>query len=321
MASDMLVFASEGHLFPYLARPPVAGSPGDGDRRVLCVPVLPRDGGFLLALPAGSIPPSWLSRHQGAGAEDMIGPSTELTVPAVEEEEDGSEVPVDSPLQVLVVDFATSAASYLEPYDPASLEEPVPVLVASPQVFPHGPQLVSLCKGWLRTKAADRLAFYTAPEEEEELLQDRPSKLLLQSLGRRGSLRPNWPTSGVDQPAPAFHYQPAEGDLGEAARFGGEGGKEVGRAGCGSSSQAFCVPHSKGRHRYVRRRGPGFPGRPASYDHASEGTRPRRRRASAGYAGTRGSSLRGARRWLSNLGLDSADPGPHPAGGAPDSEL
>ncbi|CAE7900553.1 unnamed protein product, partial [Symbiodinium necroappetens] len=77
-------------------------------------------------------------------------------------EEDGSEVPVDSPLQVLVVDFATSAASFLEPYDP---------------VFPHGPQLVSLCKGWLRTKPADRLAFYTAPEEEEALLEELADQL------------------------------------------------------------------------------------------------------------------------------------------------
>ena len=323
MAADMLVFASEGHLFPYLARFSVAGSPGESARRVLCVPILPRDGGFLLALPGGSIPPSLLQRGQTAGVDEMIGPSTELSVPAVEEEEDGSEVPVDSPLQVLVVDFATSAAPYLEPFDPASLEEPVPFLAGSPQVFPQGLQLVSLCKGWLRTRAADRLAFYTAPEEEEELLEEappetpaakpRPKRVTTAQLADQlGSISQLLPTitsqlQEISEKQKALEAKvesrPAEPALAPHRSLFVFPTAKAGAGASGAGALASQV-------------GPPL-------DSPPEGccTGPGRGRLFARRFGARRPFCRRPRRGHSCRGPDSADSGPDPAGGTPDSEL
>ena len=50
---------------------------------MICIPVLSRPGSFLLALPAGSVPPSLLLSGAEAEATGMRGPSTTLDVPAV----------------------------------------------------------------------------------------------------------------------------------------------------------------------------------------------------------------------------------------------
>ncbi|CAE7299501.1 Ttll6a [Symbiodinium microadriaticum] len=163
-----LLFASEGYVQPFLARPPVGGSPGEPDRQVLCIPVVPRKGGFLLALPVGAVPPNLLAQGNEADAQAMFGPSTTLSVPAMVEEEDGGEVPAGSALEVLVVDLAESACEFLEPYDPLLLIDPVPFSSEAPGSFPEGAQLVSLCKAWARTVAAERTAFYSALEAEVE---------------------------------------------------------------------------------------------------------------------------------------------------------
>ena len=162
-----LTFASDGYVQPFLARPPVGGSPGEPERQVLCIPVMPRQGGFLLALPVGSVPPNLLAQGNEDDASAMMGPSTTLSVPAVVEEEDGGEVPAGLALEVLVVDFSESACQFLEPYDPLLLIDPVPFAPDAPGSFPEGAQLVSLCKAWARTLAAERTAFYSALEAEQ----------------------------------------------------------------------------------------------------------------------------------------------------------
>ncbi|CAE7521963.1 DBP3 [Symbiodinium sp. CCMP2592] len=83
-------------------------------------------------------------------------PLDRLMVPAVEEEEDGSEVPVMA-------------------FDPNSLEEPVPFLPTTPQVFLQGSQLVTLCKAWLRTKAADRVTTAHLADQLSSISQLLPS--------------------------------------------------------------------------------------------------------------------------------------------------
>ncbi|CAE7219683.1 unnamed protein product [Symbiodinium microadriaticum] len=81
-------------------------------------------------------------------AEAMFGPSTVLTVPAMEEQEDGAEVATESSIEVLVVDFSDATAAYLEPFDPLSLEDPVPF-----------------------SEEGERIAFYSAQEGEDEALE------------------------------------------------------------------------------------------------------------------------------------------------------
>ncbi|CAE7910390.1 hypothetical protein AK812_SmicGene4706 [Symbiodinium microadriaticum] len=101
----------------------------------------------------------------------MFGPSTVLTVPAMEEQEDGAEVATESSIEVLAVDFSDAAAAYLEPFDPLSLEDPVPFSEEAPQVFPECRQLVALSKAWVRTAEGERIAFYSAQEGEDEALE------------------------------------------------------------------------------------------------------------------------------------------------------
>ena len=72
-AVEHLTYASDGVVLPFLARPPVGGAQGDPE--VLCVPVMPRRGGFLLALPVGSVPPNLLEQGQEAILGAMFGPS------------------------------------------------------------------------------------------------------------------------------------------------------------------------------------------------------------------------------------------------------
>ena len=166
--ADALAFASSGSVLPFVARPPVAGAPGESEKRVLCIPVLRRAGGFLLALPAGAVPPTLLAQGNAGDPDAMFGPSTLLTVPAMEEQEDGAEVATETSIEVLIVDFSDAAASFLEPFDPLSLEDPVPFSEEAPQVFPECRQLVALSKSWVRTAEGERIAFYSAQEGEEE---------------------------------------------------------------------------------------------------------------------------------------------------------
>ena len=180
MQIDELAFASSGLLQPVVVRAPVAGIPRDREARVLCAPVLRREGGFLLALPSGSVPPNLLKAGNEAevpvGA--LHGPSTLIEVLSVEEGEDGAEVPTGETLSILLVDVDNAAIEHMALYDPASEG---PVVFFDPvhrERFPEVGQLLALARGWLRTVAADRLAFYTAEGEpdvpEEEALEEEP---------------------------------------------------------------------------------------------------------------------------------------------------
>ena len=155
-AMASLTFASDGITMPFVARPPVGGSPGEPDRGVLCTQ------GFLLALPAGSVPPNLLAEGKEGDPDTMFGPSTVLTVPAVEEEEDGGEVLSGGFLEVLVVDFNVEA------FDPLGPVDPLPFSAEFPNSFPDGSQLVSLSQAWVRSASADRTAFYSAQEAPAE---------------------------------------------------------------------------------------------------------------------------------------------------------
>ncbi|CAE7719294.1 unnamed protein product, partial [Symbiodinium necroappetens] len=93
------------------------------------------------------------------------------------------------------VDLTESPCQFLEPYDPLLLIDPVPFCPEAPGSFPEGAQLVSLCKAWARTVAAERTAFYSALEAEVE-----PGDLMLgrrrSAKSKRGSPRTSWPSSG-----------------------------------------------------------------------------------------------------------------------------
>ena len=94
------LYACQGARLPYVAVPPVAGTPGDLTAGVLCIPVLLR---WLSArISSGSVPPAFLEAGLQDPPSGVIGPSTTFLVPGAEELEDGIHVPVEEDLQILV---------------------------------------------------------------------------------------------------------------------------------------------------------------------------------------------------------------------------
>ena len=97
-----LSYASTGVASPYLAKPPLV-VPGSPNCRAIAIPVLRQAGGLVLAFSESSVPASRLRAGQlvNASSKEIVGPSTVLDVPAVEQL-------TGSSLQVLVVDLDAS---------------------------------------------------------------------------------------------------------------------------------------------------------------------------------------------------------------------
>ena len=134
-------------------------------RPCVFVPLLMRDGGVLAAVPAGALDDA---AGQGGGPELLVGPSTTLTVPLSEEEEEGALIPNGESAEVVVVDFALEIATHLSRYDPVtSPVEVLPFVKDMPhQLLVHGDAL-RLARAWVTTVAGERMAFYSAAEELE----------------------------------------------------------------------------------------------------------------------------------------------------------
>ena len=168
MIPERLTFASDGIVMPYVVSPPVAGAPGDRSSHVICIPVLRREGGLILALPADTVPPVLRDAGQLPDASGLLGPSAVLDVEAVEENEDGAEVLLGFQLPVLVADFQDEAVRYMAPFDPSAHQDATPFSLDHPQAFPECSALVALTLSWVRTQIGERTAFYSAAEGEEE---------------------------------------------------------------------------------------------------------------------------------------------------------
>ena len=137
-------------------------------RPCVFVPLLMRDGGVLAAVPAGALDDALLAAGQGGGPELLVGPSTILTVPLSEEEEEGTLIPNGESAEVVVVDFALEIATHLSRYDPVtSPVEVLPFVKDMPhQLLVHG-DAQRLARAWVTTAAGERMAFYSAAEEIE----------------------------------------------------------------------------------------------------------------------------------------------------------
>ena len=143
MEAAGLALAVDGFCTPYVASHPLVSSQDGSETRALCIPIMRRAGGFLLALPSGCLSAQALAEGLDADPNTVFGPSTSLTVQAVEEAEDGSEILVAEPLELMIVDLSDVAAPYL------------------------AAQLVSLSRAWLRTASEALGGFYSAHEPEE----------------------------------------------------------------------------------------------------------------------------------------------------------
>ena len=156
----------------------------------------------------------------------MFGPAASLTVLAVEEAEDGSEIPVAEVLELVVVDLADVAAPYLSHYDPVTAAD-----------FPDAGQLVSLCRAWLRTASKALGGFYSAlePKEPPPLAKEGGGSAAAKAEAKRVT-SPGGAAAVLASPY-AHHVQP---DAGFGAATAAIGSKSCGDA-CRASG-AFASP-------------------------------------------------------------------------------
>ena len=94
----------QGLAFQYILKAPndLAVVPDSGE--TLVVPVLKRKGGLMLAVPKGFFFQETLDQANAAAPTDLLGPNTAVVVPAVFEEEDGSETVLGIDLEVILID-------------------------------------------------------------------------------------------------------------------------------------------------------------------------------------------------------------------------
>lgn len=135
---------------------------------VLVIPVMKRRGGVMLAVPTGFFANPVLEAGFAAVQTELIGPSTTLTVPAVLEEEDGTETALGSDVEVVVIDFALAILDHVRLFDPVTEGPEIHCFYpGSPEIYPSPQLLLEAVTSWIQTASEDRVGFYTAMEEEQ----------------------------------------------------------------------------------------------------------------------------------------------------------
>ena len=156
------------------------GVPGAGvgvDGSTLAVLVMTREEGCLWALPVGSIMDARLEAGQSADQFSMVGPSIAVEVAAAALAEESPLMdPLSLPgrkLQVILVDTTMEILSFVEEVvDYHDLEGVVPFSAEDPRIIPLPEDVIAAAQGWLVSQSSpDRLLFYSAQEEEGDLVE------------------------------------------------------------------------------------------------------------------------------------------------------
>ena len=158
----------EGDLLGF--HPPLELIADDGPTACMALTAMTREGGLLLAIPAGYLLPHCLTDGAASDEASMVGPNKEFTLGLIEEGEDGAEVKIEQSCQVVVIDMTDEALENLREYDP--------VIDPSANIQPFSdshPMAIADLKGSLATIKAwvaeiaigPRLHFYSAREEQE----------------------------------------------------------------------------------------------------------------------------------------------------------
>ena len=144
------------------------GPEEDGRVEVFVVPVMKREEGVLLALPAGVFPAELLEDASREDADGISGPSIEVDVPAVVMDNGTKSLTGDS-MKVLMMDCSTDVLPLLQ----------LPGVMAEvdygfdrdhPYALPAPDALISKAIAWISNAAQNRMAFYSAePTQEEEV--------------------------------------------------------------------------------------------------------------------------------------------------------
>ncbi|CAK8985754.1 unnamed protein product [Durusdinium trenchii] len=115
----------------------LAVSKTGGNLQVFAIPVLQRDGGFLVALPVESFSNEALETAAHADEHELLGPSHTCVAQLSEEDENGQEVMIDQEILVLLVDAAVTYAEPAGGQSPGVSRHAYPQLPALGQGFAH----------------------------------------------------------------------------------------------------------------------------------------------------------------------------------------
>lgn len=136
----------------------------------VCVPILPRNGGLLLAVPLGFFTEEAVLAGNLGDEQGLLGPSKPFSAPTVEEDEYGFELPTNDSCTFLVIDVLDRVLPSIREYDP--VVDPT----GEVHSFVEGNPLASvLCshvldevRAWLgESDGVVRMNFYSAREEQE----------------------------------------------------------------------------------------------------------------------------------------------------------
>ena len=130
------------------------------------IPVARRKGGVLLGVPLGVLDKKDLDDGALSSAEDlMVGPSKLVTVPGVEEDEHGADIPSGVDVTLLLVDFSDSVLPLLREYNPAQDQHEIQsFLEDAPQVVPSSTPLLQTALEWMNDEVSGRVHYYSAEE-------------------------------------------------------------------------------------------------------------------------------------------------------------
>ena len=135
--------------------------------QTMAIPVMKRRDGIMVAVPTGFFPSQVLEEGNRAIATDMIGPSIQVSLPAVVEEEDGSETAAGYDVDAVLMDFGVGILDYIRLFDPVTEGEGIHCFCPdSLEIYPAPQQLLDAAMQWIQTATEDRVGFYTALEEE-----------------------------------------------------------------------------------------------------------------------------------------------------------
>ena len=135
---------------------------------LFAIPLIPRDGGFLIAVPRGALDESLISESESPDmTPSWLGIGTILNVPMVEEDETGAPVSLGISGPVMAIDVTDEILFYSRAYDPVtdSDHDICPFHSEHSACIPDLEALLGKVRQWLHERTDGTSGFYSAQED------------------------------------------------------------------------------------------------------------------------------------------------------------
>ena len=163
MQKAEVVFSTQGDPDLLVWNVPSEFTPGEVSLQVFALPVQSRPGGFLVAIPTGSLS-NFATAAAAMDEEGLLGPSSEFQVSLIEEDEEGNTHPVGEACTFLVIDCDDKVLEGFRKYDPVtdSTEAVLPFHDQHTAALPAIGEALDSIREWIEGLAATKLGFYSA---------------------------------------------------------------------------------------------------------------------------------------------------------------